>query len=201
VSPGSWRWLALLPVAVVLVVVASASRLQLFWWPGELHEGTTGKLGEEVRVTDEWTDSEDRDQVRELDLIVAKVAPATTVEGFDGDERVRPAAGTAVWEIVLRFQVDPEIPLGGCYVSLLDSEDREAKAVGGSIGDLILPATSCVPIGASGPMYDGTYLKDSEPRPANYQVEVYAVTAEDFEPERLRLWWEAPDYVEVDLTE
>ena len=43
-----WRWWAVLPVAVVLVLVATASRLQIFWWPNELHDETAGRQGEPV---------------------------------------------------------------------------------------------------------------------------------------------------------
>ncbi len=45
-----WRWWAVLPLAVVLVLVASASRLQMFWWPNELHDETTGRQLEPVAV-------------------------------------------------------------------------------------------------------------------------------------------------------
>ncbi len=196
------RWLLLLPVALVLVAVATASRLQLFWWPDELHDETTGRIGEPVVVRDHWLGPENEDRVRELELTVAGVEPATTVEGYSGDVRVRPAAGTQVWQVWLRVRADPEVPLGACSVSLLDDEGRESQAVGGNLpGDVMLPPTACTPSGAPGPFLDGTTMDGTEPRPASYQVRVYAVTADDFEPAAVRVWWEPPDYVEVDVTD
>lgn len=197
-----WRWLLVLPVAVALVVVASASRLHTVYWPGELRERTAGEQGEPVRVTDEWVDEDGTDRERELTVTLVDVRPATRVPGFSGSERVDPPDGTAVWEIVLGFEVDPDVPLGSCEVSLIDSRGRESDAVdtgSSSVGDVDLPWTGCTPPDTSGPGYDGTMIDGEAPRPPSYEVEVYAVTAASVEPERVRIWWEPPDFVELTL--
>ena len=195
-----WRWLLLLPLAVVLVLAATASRVQIFWWPGELHDGTTGVQGEPVRMADRWTDGGGAERTRRFDVTLVDVRPATWVDGFSGPERLDPPDGVAVWEVVLELEVDPDVPLGSCQVSLLDTEGREARALGGSVGDAFLPPTSCEPENRRGPGYDGTRDEDYLPRLPTYRVAVFAVTADDAVPDRVRLWWEPTDYVEIAVT-
>ncbi len=195
-----WRWLVLLPVAVVLVLAATASRVQVFWWPGELHDETTGVQGEPVQVVDRWEDDGGEEQERRFTVTLVDVRPATWVDGFSGPEPVDPPGGVAVWEIVLELEVDPDVPLQGCRVSLIDTEGREARALGGSVGEAYLPATTCEPEDRRGPGYDGSRDEDYPPRLPTYRVAVFAVTAEDAVPGRIRLWWEPTDYVEVDVT-
>jgi hypothetical protein len=194
-----WRWLLVLPVALAAMLVASANRLQTMWWPAQLHEKTTGREDTSVRVSDEWIDEDGAERHRELSVTLLKVKPAAEVETYSGVEELHPADDTAVWEITLRFYVDPEVPLGGCRVAVVDTRDRVSEAVGGTVGGIDLPRTSCEPEGHSGPFYDGTVSEGALPRPPSYEVTVYAVTSTTVEPERVRLWWEAPDLVEISL--
>ena len=194
------RWLVLLPVSVVLVLVATASRLQLFWWPNELHDETAGRMGVPVEVVDRWTDEDDHEQERAFTVTLVDVRPATTVEGFDGPEPLDPPAGVAVWQIVLAFEVDPDVPMRFCRVSLFDEDGRESEADGGSVGDTFLPITACEPEDRQGPDYDGSRDEEMRPRVPTYQVSVYAVTADDVVPASVRLAWEPPDYVQLEVT-
>ena len=164
VPAGRWRWLLLLPVAVLLVIVTSASRVQLFWLPGELRDETSGRQGEAVAVADRWEDAKGTEHVRRFAVTLVDVRPATFVDGYSGPEPVDPPSGVAVWEIVLELEVDPDVPLGGCSVSLLDAEGREARASGGIVGDVLLPSTICEPENRRGPAYDGTRDEDYLPR-------------------------------------
>ena len=195
-----WRWWAALPVAVVLVLVASASRLHLFWWPNELHDETTGRQGDAVQVVDVWTDEDDDEHERAFTVTLVAVRPATTIEGFDGPEPLEPPSGVAVWRIVLDFAVDPDVPMGLCQVSLIDQDGRESDADGGSVGDAFLPVTACEPGDRRGPGYDGSRDEEMRPRVPTYQVSVYAITADDVVPAAVRLAWEPPDYVELEVT-
>ncbi|WP_182525160.1 hypothetical protein [Nocardioides dongkuii] len=195
----SWRWLLVLPVALALVLVASASRLQVFWWPEQVHDVTTGTLGEPLELTDEWEDGDGGTHRRDLTVTLLEVVPATEVQGFAGPEPVDPVPGSAVWEVRLRFDVDPDVPLGGCQVALIDTRDRESKAVGTTLGATSVPAPDCEPEGRRGPDYDGGRAEGEEPRPPTYEVSVPVVTDDDAEPETVRLWWEAPDAVELSL--
>ena len=196
---GAWRWVLLLPVAVLLVLAASASRVQLFWLPGELRDVTHGRQGEPVAVVDRWEDEAGEEQARRFDLTLVDVRPARFVDGFSGPERVDPPAGVAVWEIVLEFEVDPDVPLGSCTVSLVDSEGREARADGGIVGDVYLPSTACEPENRRGPAYDGSRDQDYLPRLPTYRVAVFAVTAADAVPAAVRLWWEPTDVAEIEV--
>ncbi|WP_341924876.1 hypothetical protein [Nocardioides psychrotolerans] len=195
-----WRWLLVLPVALALVLVASASRLQVFWWPEQLHDVTAGRQGEPLEVSDVWEDGDGDDRRRDLTVTLVEVRPATEVEGFDGPEPLAPVAGSAVWEVVLRFEVEPEVPLAGCNVSLVDSRGREAEAGGATLGEASIPGADCEPEGRTGPQYDGSRIEGDRPRPPSYDVSVLVVTADDGEPDRVRLWWEAPDVAEISLS-
>lgn len=191
-------WLAALPVVLLLVALASSSRLQLFWFDSELREATTGSQGEPVRVVDRYETEQD-ELARELDLTVRSVAPATTVADYSGEQvEVEPARGTRVWVVTLGVEADPSEPLTGCQLSLLDTRDRESLAASGlTLDPYQLPSPSCVPVETPGPGYSGEVDPEDEPRPAAYDVEVFVVTPEDAEPDRVRVWWEAPDYTEV----
>lgn len=192
------RWWAALPLAVVLVLAASGSRLQIYWWPSELRDETSGRQGEPVAAVDVWK-NEDGEHERRFTVTLVDVRRAVSVEGFDGPERVEPAAGTAVWEVVLEFDVDPDVPMGLCEVSLIDTAGREADARGGSVGDVFLPVTDCEPQNRRGPDYTGARDEDLLPRLPTYRVAEYVVTADDAEPASVRLWWEPTDYVEIDV--
>ncbi len=195
-----WRWWAVLPLAVVLVLVASASRLQMFWWPNELHDETSGRQLEPVAVVDRWTDEDDEEHERRFTVELVAVRPATSVEGFSGPEALEPPDGVAVWRIVLRFDVDPDVPMGLCEVSLIDEDGRESDASGGSVGDVFLPTPACEPEDRQGPGYDGSVDPEMRPRVRTYQVSVYAITDDDAVPAAVRLSWEPPDYVQLAVT-
>jgi hypothetical protein len=195
-----WRWLVLLPVAVLLVLVTSASRLHIYWWPDDLRHETSGRQGEPVEMADRWVDEKGEERERRFAVTLVDVRPATWVEGYSGPEPVEPPPGVAVWRISLEFEVDPEVPLGGCAVSIIDTDGREALAAGGSIGDVRLPFTSCEPENRRGPAYDGTRDESVLPRLPTYRVAVFAFAAADAVPASVRLWWEPTDYVEIDLT-
>ncbi|WP_134738383.1 hypothetical protein [Nocardioides sp. 503] len=196
----SRRWLLVLPVALVLVVLATASRLQVFWWPEQLHDVTTGRQGEALELSDRWEDADGDERRRDLTVTLLDVVPATQVEGFSGPEPLEPVAGTAVWEVRLRFEVDPDVPLSGCLVSIVDTDEREATAVSTRLGEASLPQPACEPAGRAGPRYDGSAVEGDLPRPPTYDVAVLVVTDEDAVPDRVRLWWEAPDVAELSLT-
>lgn len=194
------RWWMLLPVAVVLVLAASAGRAQMFWWPEELHDETVGRQLEPVSVSDRWTDEDGDERERRFEVTLVDVRPATVVDGFSGPEPIEAPSGVAVWEVVLEFEVDPDVPMQGCEVSLFDDQGRESDADGGSVGDTYLPFPACEPENRRGPGYDGTRDEDVLPRLPNYRVAVFALTADDAEPRSVRLWWEAPDYVQLEIT-
>ncbi|WP_121254329.1 hypothetical protein [Nocardioides ferulae] len=198
------RWLLLLPLALVLALASSASRLHVFWWPDQLHEATAGSQGSPVEVSDEWEDQDGETHRRDLTLTVLAVAPAERVPTYDGTEPVRPIPGTVLWEVRLGFEVEPDVPLGSCRVSMIDTEGREAWAVRTSYGEQMLPMTVCEPTDSPGPGYAGLLEEvpgeePSPPRPREYVVPVYVLAADDATPDRIRVWWEPPDYVEVEV--
>ncbi|MCD4534043.1 hypothetical protein LRP67_08130 [Nocardioides sp. cx-169] len=195
-----WRWLLVLPVALALVLLATASRLQVFWWPDELHDVTAGTQGQALAVTDRWEDEGGDEHRRELTLTLLEVVPATQVEGFSGPEPLDRVAGSSVWEVRLRFEVDPDVPLGGCQVSLVDTRGREASAAAMRLGRTSVPPPACEPPDRPGPRYDGSRVEGADPRPPAYEVSVLVVTDDHAQPDLVRVWWEAPDAVEFSLS-
>ncbi|WP_193614827.1 hypothetical protein [Nocardioides lijunqiniae] len=193
------RWLLVLPVALVLALLATASRLQVFWWPEQQHDVTTGRQGEPVEVSDRWEDADGDERRRELSVTLLEVVSATQVEGFSGPETLEPVAGSAVWEVRLRLDADPDVPLSGCRLSIVDTDDREATAMSAQLGETLLPGPACEPEDRAGPRYDGTPVEGALPRPPSYDVSVLVVTDDEAVPDRVRLWWEAPDVTEIRL--
>lgn len=195
-----WRWLLVLPVALALVLLATASRLQIFWWPEQLHDVTAGSQGEPLEIIDEWEDEEGDLQRRDLTVTLLEVRPATQVVGYSGPEPLVRVSGSDVWEVRLRFDVDPDVPLSGCQVSIIDTREREATAAGMTLGETSIPGPACTPEGRSGPQYDGSTLDGDLPRPPSYEVSVFVVTDDEAVPDRVRLWWEAPEVAELSLS-
>lgn len=196
-----WRWLLVLPVAVALVLVATASRLQIFWWPEQLHDVTTGTQGEPLEISDEWEDEQGDTQRRDLTVTLLEVVPATQVAGYDGPEPLVRVSGSNVWEVRLHFEVDPDVPLGGCQIAIIDTRGRAAEAGYTPLGETSIPEAECTPEDRSGPQYDGSTLEDERPRPPAYDVSVLVVTDDEAEPDLVRLWWEAPDVAELSLSD
>lgn len=227
--PGSWwrsnRWgVLLLPVAAALAVVASSSRVVLFWWPYGPHEVTRAALAQPVGVQEQWLDRAGTHE-RRLSVSVDSVsAPPATPIRFQGREvpsvvvpAERPGPrgettvtltsppGTRIWQVTLSVVADPDQVLAGCRVAIVDTQGRVYDSDVRMIEPVrsTLKTTPCVPDGARGPsavLYDGMAQDPEElDRPASYTTSAYLATAADAVPQTVRFWFEYPRVIEVSV--
>jgi hypothetical protein len=204
---SSWlrrnRWgLILLPVALVLALLASSSRVQLFWWNYGPHEVTHGRQGQPASFTEDWQDKAGH-HTRSLRVSVRSVAPAHEVVVEDQPEPVQVTlpAGATLWRIELDVEADPNTVLWGCQVAIIDTQgrtfDTSTRLVEPSYK---LKVSPCTPAGATGPqpiLYEGM-KQDPEQldRPGKYTTSVYLPATTGAVPKTVRIWWAYPPVIE-----
>lgn len=209
-ATASWwrrqrRGLLLLPLAMVVALLASSSRVHLFWWPSGPHDRVTGSVGAPVRFAQEWVDKAGTHQ-RKLTVTVGTPEQTTEHEGLTGGAvQVTPPNGSVLWRIPLTVEADPSVVLFGCKVALIDARGRTFTALDpGLKSGRALKTQQCVPAMQLGPrpvVYQGmSQDQDTLNRPKNYQTFAYVVTAADARPSTVRLWWDYPTVIEVSLT-
>lgn len=200
------RWgLILLPVALVLALAASSSRVQLFWWNYGPHDVTSGRQGAPVSFTQDWQDRAGR-HTRSLTVTVDSVTTATDVrvEGAAEPVAVRIPNGSTLWRVRLSVEADPQASLWGCKLALIDTKgsvyDTMTKLIEPSYK---LKTNPCTPDGATGPapvLYDGMKQDPQEQdRPRSYTTDAYLVATTGAVPTAVRIWWEYPQVIEVAL--
>lgn len=195
-----WALLALLPV-VALVVAAGAGRALTLWAPLQLHDEISGEFGQFTTFTDDYRDA-GGDHVRTAEVAVLRVTPDPEPRTRDGEvvPDVELPPGTRLWEVELGFEAHPDTVLLGCVVALVDEDGRITQRD----SSLLTWATGmddCQPVDTINPqaqLFVGDEPVEST-RPPAYQRSVQLLTAADFEPAEVRVWWEAPTYLSVAL--
>lgn len=201
------RWgLILLPFAIVLALLASSSRVQLFWWNYGPHEVTEGRQGSPVSFSQEWMDRAGK-HTRSLTVTVTSIAPADKVILENNPEplEVTVPKGSTLWRVDLSVRADPMAVLWGCQMSVLDSQGREFEATPRLIEPSFkLKVSPCTPEGARGPapvLYDGMKQDADElDRPESYTTSAYLPMTNGAVPKTVRLWWEFPKVIEIAVT-
>ena len=196
-----WGLLLLLP-ALALALLGNSSRLQLFWWDYKPHEPTRTTIGAPVAFAEEFDDFDGRWR-RSLEVSVVSVLTGTVALDEEGVRIEDPTPPGAQWVAVrLHVETDPGTVLFACRLSILDDRGREATYGATSVGRYDLPTSPCTPADRPGPQSGGQEAQQAaaqNPRPASYDVTAYVLTAEDFTPAEVRLWWQPPRYVAVDV--
>lgn len=207
VAERSWwrrnRWALLsLPLVLVVVALSGMGRVTTFWSPYQVHDRTEGTVGELTAFQDDYRDAGGVHE-RELELAVGEVAESTEFLDGDGipvpDEPVPP--GMRLWQMEVTVRADPELPLGGCVVALVDAQDRVAQR-----DSTLMPHQvgfdACQPQGTVNPQVQ-LFVDEAEhepsTRPPQWSRTIQLLTSEDFEPVEVRLWWEPPTYLAVPL--
>ena len=196
-----WGLLLLLP-AFALALLGSSSRLQLFWWDYKPHEPTRTTLGEPASFAEDFHDF-DGEWRRELSVSVLSVLPHTVALDEEGTVVEDPTPPGAQWVVVrMHVEADPRTVLFGCQLSIVDAEGREAQYGRTGVARFDLPTSPCIPADRQGPQSGGPAAQQAAaaaPRPRAYDVTAYVLAAEDFVPAEVRLWWQPPAYVSVDV--
>jgi hypothetical protein len=200
-APSGWwrrnRWaLVALPLALLLVLAASADRVRTLWWEQGLHRPTVGAPGETVSF-----DQRVRDGLGGTSRIAVQVRldgvhePATLPRDL-----VVPDGARAV-QVDLTLAADPDLVLAGCSLAVRDAAGTRYDYVSIAWG-AYQPVSPCVPEDAPGPMPSLGDLDDEDqaadpgpPRPATWTVSPVVVLPADVEPTDVVLWWQLPQHV------
>lgn len=200
--PRNRRALLALPVVLALVAVSGLGRVLMFWLPHELTDRVETDAGSPVTFTDTYQDVNGTHE-RTVDLAVVRVtadAEPTTTTGDPalGEDLLPP--GTRLWEVELVVDADPDTVLTGCVIQLVDETGRVTQRESNLL-PWDAPFGGCEPtdtINPSAVLYEGFETEPST-RPPHYTHVAQLLTAEDFVPVEVRVWWEPPSYLAVPL--
>ncbi|GGD19492.1 hypothetical protein [Nocardioides daphniae] len=192
--------LLVLPVAVVLALAASSSRLHDYWWRLDFRDAAVAADGT-ARLVDRLDDGF-VDIPIEASYRLVGVTRASA-EDLGGD--VLPSRLTA-WRVTLEVEADPDVPLKGCHVALVDVDGsvysaEDAQGVGRD--NWHFPV--CVPADAPGPEVVPFSTEAPQrpagtpPRPRTYEVTTLVVTPADATPATVRVWYFLPKYAELEV--
>lgn len=204
-TPPSW-WvrnriaLLVLPVAVVVALAASSSRLHDYWWTLDFRDTAVADEGT-VRLVDRMDDGIVGIPIEASYRLVG--VTRASAEDLGGD--VLPTRLTA-WRVTLAVEADPDVPLKGCHVALVDADGsiysaEDSQGVGRD--NWHFPA--CVPAEAPGPEVVPFSTEKPQrpegtpPRPGTYEVTTVVVTPSDVTPETVRVWYFLPTYAELEI--
>lgn len=189
-------WLLALPLALAAVVAASAYNAKVFWFDSGLHHRIAGaEPGEFVSVTDDYSDPYG-DTSRTLRVRLRDVGTITTYPTRDG--RLAPPDGLDAVVVRLDFEADPDETLNFCNLAVLDDDGRRYE-----VPDPVGQPTPCLPSGRGGPVLPLTedvprgYVEPGSERPPTWQSWPIVLMPEGARVDRVLIWWDYPDYVEL----
>ncbi|MDO9379600.1 MAG: hypothetical protein Q7T56_12195 [Nocardioidaceae bacterium] len=200
-----WGLVLVLPL-VVVALLASSSRLLVYWWDPGFHEGATAGADGVVSFAGEYDDGFQQYPV-EADL---RLDGVTKVDAVTGGARPGPVTvpdGAQLWRVDLHVEADPDIALGGCNLALVD--DAGTRWVSSTLSAYTTAEVGtfpCVPTDAIGPR-PVIGVKGAKPevpagepeRPPAYDTQAYVLTPDDARPTAVRMWWILPAYAELPI--
>ncbi|MDO5729213.1 MAG: hypothetical protein Q4P71_06280 [Actinomycetaceae bacterium] len=189
----NWRWLIVLPIAVVAAGFASSHRLLEIYWPSD----PTSEVAVESE-TAHYTSSLTNAGVTYERAIDVTFDGAQIVESVEGLTAVE---GARLWAFDFTMAADPEVIADGCTVIALDSDGRQYFPRAATRQDVSAGALvdSCVPFGAEGPTIDyfsGELIDSATPRPAQWTTTSVIAIPDGVEPRTVRIYWDLPRYAD-----
>ena len=201
-----WRrnrlWVALLIPTLLLALLASGFRLTTLYWPWEWSRGTsTGTTG---TLHQRFLGFDDSHHDRTVDVKVIAVERTPTLDG------AAPVDGAVLWRVDLQLTAEPDQLLRGpCHLELVDAEGvrygvlaGKQPADPGSYWLRPIVAPECVPEGAPGPElepFSGERVEPEVDRPRTWVHAASVVTPQGVTPERVRIGWTQPEYLELQV--
>lgn len=194
----------LLPALLVLTTAATSSRVVEYWLETGPHHALPAEAGTPYAYSGSYVDALG-EHPRELTVVISEPVRDTQlrrIPGLEPEEVPTWPQNSTVWRVDLTWTVDPQLPLGGCMLSLVGTDGSETTYRTGTLGVVGAPFDVCEPVGFTGSVPTGVFDLDEPPqepstRPQTYTVPAYFVTADDVVPAEVRLWWTFPDYVSV----
>lgn len=212
------RWgLILLPVALLLAVAASSSRLVHFWLPYVASDVTTGGVGEKVHLSQEWLDRLGRHQ-RDVDVTITGVERTDVIRDWDGEDVPGEGPkGTTLWRVSMTLAAEPDQVLRGCVVEIEDTQGRRFQYDSMHVTPAELKLSACLNPDEEGPSFAFTdkdaspspttstdastsALDTERPRPPRWDTVADIILPSDAVPAKVRIWWDLPTVIDVPLT-
>lgn len=202
---GAWwarnrAWVALLLPLVLLAVAASSFRLTRIWLPWNFTRPVVAS-GTSMTFHEDFVVDVNKTLSRTVDISVLAVEPVPSLDGR------LPAPGATLHRVDLRFAADPDVILRGCTIELVGPDGTEYNATSGQVDapgttQFSNPDTDCVPFETPGPTWDG-FSNTIEPaeveRPRNWTRSVAVAIPSTVEPAQVRIQWQAPNYVLLEI--
>lgn len=197
--PSRW-WIAGVPVAVALMLGASAYRVDTFWFQNDLHRQTAvAEPGDWAEVTWEYEDAVGATQRTFAVRFAGWGDTARDITGRSIDDVVLPD-GTTARQVRLEFRAAPDQVMSGCVVELVDATGRRFET--GAPGTYVGSRNPCVPEespGPSAPLLEGerrgVLPPDTSPRPEIWTATPWVATPEDARIVEVRVSYGSPDYL------
>lgn len=197
-----WWLVALIP-ALLLAMLASSFRLTAVYLPWEWSRpieagGPVGTLQQTYAG---------HDAARHQRTVTVEVLGVTAVPSFDGHAAID---GATLWQIDLRLSAAPDQHLTHCEIELVDGEGTRYGFQGGrraadpddTFYSALVVAPQCVPEDAPGPSLNpitGEPVESPQVRPDSWEVTTALVMPEGYEPEQVRIAWDTPTYLVLDI--
>ncbi len=203
-APGWWRrnrWaLVALPVALLLVLLASGDRVRTLWWEQDLRVPSAADAGDDVEFHQRVYDGLGGTAPIDVQVRLDHVGEATTLP----DDLVLPAGARAV-QVDLTLSADPDAVLASCSLAVRDADGTRFDYVSNGWGGL-QPVVPCVPEDTPGPspslgdLDDTLSEADTPARPATWSVSRVVVVPDGVDVADVVLWWQMPQYVRLDVS-
>ena len=199
-----WRenryWLAVLPVALAAMLLASSYHVRFFWYDGGLHHRVvSGREGERVSVTMDYGDDTVGATSRTFQVRLAGVGPIERYP-FPDEEPAPPPDGVDAIVAHLDWRAEPDQVLANCAVSLVDDQGRRYDVDTEGVFDL------CTPVGRAGPTKPGNSNgeqglgAEGEARPPSWSTSPVFLVPHGRTISHVLVWWTTPDYVELSVS-
>lgn len=196
---GWWRenrwWLAALPFAVALLGGASSYHLHDYWYvPGLHHQEASASQGELLRVTDDYADDAGHTS-RSFRVRLSGINRTSTYpyDMFEELPRI-PPPGQQALVVHLDWEADPDQAMKYCQIALVDDRGRRYEIAGQAQAD------PCTPDGHGGPDPGTGLTPPGEGRPRTWSTAPVFLVPEGVRITQVRLWWELPDYVSLNVS-
>lgn len=201
--PGWWRrnrWgLIALPLAVAASLGASSDRVRAYYWQDGLHDAQTAEQGAWLGFRSTSFDA-DGEHPLDVDVRLDSVEEVPVPVGIDP---LDVPAGARLVQVGLSFRAEPDVPLIGCTVALVDTDGTRYEPNLDFTSSL--PTVSCVPADAPGPspalgaLDDTLGTDDSPTRPDEWTVLGLVLVPTDVTITEALVWWQMPDHARLTL--
>lgn len=139
--------------------------------------------------------------------VTVEVLAVESVREHEGHAAV---VGTTMWRVDLRLSAAPDQMFTQCHVELVDGDGARYGFAGGRRAadpedrfySSAVALRPCVPEDAPGPSLHpvtGELVESPEPRPESWELTTTIVMPDGYEPQQVRIAWEKPVYLVLEI--